>query len=344
MLIKSKILAKEGKMSVAQNALGHQFNVSQSSSLVSVVTDDDDIFMGIAGKMRSSFCQAIGQKNKIIAFYSPNELVQRKYLFKLIAKINSRLNDEIINLHPSWATNVKLAFERKNSVQIIVSVPLNFDRNSVIFDTKNCDEMLKKYFIKMLGAKHRLRRGFLMMCSQNENTLIQNAKCGDNLAFEKLSFRYLGLIHKLSNQYKVEGYDTNDFVQEGLLALLSAVKSFDPNHSISFKNYALLCVKNRFRTIVKKSQRDKAIPMSSTVPFDEQLDVTDHTANPENQVLNEERFALLLEKARDVLSQKEYKVLTYYINGYSYMEISEKLGIDKKSVDNALSRAKKKLL
>ena len=84
--------------------------------------------------------------------------------------------------------------------------------------------------------------------------------------------------------------------------------------------------------------------MSSTVPFDEQLDVTDHTSNPENQVLNEERFALLLEKARDVLSQKEYKVLTYYINGYSYMEISEKLGIDKKSVDNALSRAKKKLL
>ena len=75
-------------MSVAQNALEHQFNVSQSSSLVSVVTDDDDIFMGIAGKMRSSFCQAIGQKNKIIAFYSPNELVQRKYLFKLIAKIN----------------------------------------------------------------------------------------------------------------------------------------------------------------------------------------------------------------------------------------------------------------
>ena len=74
MLIKSKILAKEGKMSVAQNALEHQFNVSQSSSLVSVVTDDDDIFMGIAGKMRSSFCQAIGQKNKIIAFYSPNEL------------------------------------------------------------------------------------------------------------------------------------------------------------------------------------------------------------------------------------------------------------------------------
>ena len=141
-------------MSVAQNALGHQFNVSQSSSLVSVVTDDDDIFMGIAGKMRSSFCQAIGQKNKIIAFYSPNELVQRKYLFKLITKINSRLNDEIINLHPSWATNVKLAFERKNSVQIIVSVHLSFDRNSVIFDTKNCDEVLKKYFIKMLGAKH----------------------------------------------------------------------------------------------------------------------------------------------------------------------------------------------
>ena len=187
MLIKSKILAKEGKMSVAQNALEHQFNVSQSSSLVSVVTDDDDIFMGIAGKMRSSFCQAIGQKNKIIAFYSPNELVQRKYLFKLITKINSRLNDEIINLHPSWATNVKLAFERKNSVQIIVSVPLSFDRNSVIFDTKNCDEVLKKYFIKMLGAKHENLAHFSRFIIQDTKQL---EALQDLLAFKE-HLRYI---------------------------------------------------------------------------------------------------------------------------------------------------------
>lgn len=158
-------------MSVAQNALNHQFNVSQSSSLVSVVTDDDDIFIAIAGKIRSSFCQAIGQKNKIIAFYSPNELVQRKYLFKLITNINSRLNNEIINLHPSWTTNVKLAFERKNSVQIIVSIPLSFDRNSVIFDTKNCDEVLKKYFIKMLGAKHENLAHFLRFIIQDTKQL-----------------------------------------------------------------------------------------------------------------------------------------------------------------------------
>lgn len=174
-------------MSAQNNALEHQFNVSQSSSLVSVITDDDDIFMGIAGKMRSSFCQAIGQKNKIIAFYSPNELVQRKYLFKLIAKINSRLNDEIINLHPSWTTNVKLAFERKNSVQIIVSVSLSFDRNSVIFDTKNCDEVLKKYFIKMLGAKHESLAHFSRFIIQDTRQL---EALQDLLAFKE-HLRYI---------------------------------------------------------------------------------------------------------------------------------------------------------
>lgn len=174
-------------MSTAKNALEHQFNVSQSSSLVSVITDDDDIFMGIAGKMRSSFCQAIGQKNKIIAFYSPNELVQRKYLFKLIAKINSRLNDEIINLHPSWTTNVKLAFERRNSVQIIVSVSLSFDRNSVIFDTKNCDEVLKKYFIKMLGARHESLAHFSRFIIQDTKQL---EALQDLLAFKE-HLRYI---------------------------------------------------------------------------------------------------------------------------------------------------------
>lgn len=141
-------------MKAQESTLNPDFKVAQSDSFVSVATGDDDIFMGMANKIRSNFSRTIGQKNKIIAFYSPNELIQRKYLFKLISKINTRLNDENLSLAPELATNIKLMFKKANSLQFLVNVPIKFDNNAIIFDSKNCDEVLKKYFIKMIGAKH----------------------------------------------------------------------------------------------------------------------------------------------------------------------------------------------
>ncbi len=176
----------------------------------------------------------------------------------------------------------------------------------------------------------------------NEKRLISQAKEGDNLSFEKISVHYLGLINKLSSQYQAEGYDKGDFIQEGLVGLLYAVKSYDDSHNISFKNFALLCIKNRFLSIVKKSG-DRSLPTQDSVPLD-QVEITDERLNPESRVLYRERLAYLFERAKELLSKKEYSVFMLYINGYSYREIAKKLGINEKSVDNALIRAKKKLL
>lgn len=182
-----------------------------------------------------------------------------------------------------------------------------------------------------------------MKSLENEKRLISKAKQGDSLAFEKIAFHYLGLINKLSNQYKIEDYDTSDFTQEGLLALLSAVKSYDPSQNTSFKNYALLCVKNRFNSLVRKSNSQRQLSNKDTVSI-EDLEITDERNNPESQMLNRERLAYLDEKAKRLLSRMEHTVLSFYIKGYSYKEISIALNISEKAVDNALSRAKKKLL
>ena len=48
-------------------------------------------------------------------------------------------------------------------------------------------------------------------------------------------------------------------------------------------------------------------------------------------------------KIKKVLSGLELKVLYMYISGNSYSEISDKLNVTPKSVDNALQRIRKKL-
>ena len=85
------------------------------------------------------------------------------------------------------------------------------------------------------------------------------------------------------------------------------------------------------------------MPDEVKVPFEE-VEITDEDLNPESQMLYQERLASLKEKAKKILSKKEYSVLMLYIEGYSYREISRVLKTGEKSVDNALLRAKKKLL
>ena len=50
-----------------------------------------------------------------------------------------------------------------------------------------------------------------------------------------------------------------------------------------------------------------------------------------------------IEHLLSFLSHKEYSVMKLFLDGYSYKQIAEKLGITPKSADNALSRARKKL-
>jgi DNA-directed RNA polymerase specialized sigma24 family protein len=54
-------------------------------------------------------------------------------------------------------------------------------------------------------------------------------------------------------------------------------------------------------------------------------------------------MSMFIERARGVLSEYEYEVFMLYIEGYSTAEISEKLGRDFKSVENAKSRMLKHL-
>ena len=48
-------------------------------------------------------------------------------------------------------------------------------------------------------------------------------------------------------------------------------------------------------------------------------------------------------KIKECLSKKEFEVLKFYLQGYSYKEIAEILKISEKSIDNSLTRIKSKL-
>lgn len=174
--------------------------------------------------------------------------------------------------------------------------------------------------------------------------LAQRVKCGDSRAFDELAVRYLDTISIIARKFSAEGYDHNDFVQEGLVGLLYSCKAYDENGGSAFKSYMSLVVERRFISIIRRDKLKKAIPSSSIVCMDEVGDsIEDMSAAPEELLMYREQLEQLLSHLRAVLSKTEYDVLMLYGSGLSYKEIACELSLTEKSVGNALQRARKKL-
>ena len=162
-------------------------------------------------------------------------------------------------------------------------------------------------------------------------------------AFEEIVSRYIGLVAHIASKYRAESFETGDFVQEGLLSLLGACKTYDEKRGSSFKNYAVLCIENKLKTIFRRTQNKSSIPNESIVPIDDAENINDSSSNPEQLVLDREFLNSVLKSLKTDLSQMEQKIFKLYLNGFTYAQISQTLSVPLKSVDNAIQRAKKKL-
>jgi RNA polymerase sporulation-specific sigma factor len=179
--------------------------------------------------------------------------------------------------------------------------------------------------------------------TQSDTALAKLSRGGNQKAFDELVRRYLGKIGYIARKYSAQGYEQNDFVQEGLLGLLSACKSYDDSCSSSFKTYMSVVVERRFISIIRRMNTKKTVPDSALVQIDglsEELE--DNAQSPEQLIMDREQLGAMQSKLRALLSDREYQTLMLYASGLSYSAISQKLGITEKSVDNALQRVRRK--
>ena len=66
--------------------------------------------------------------------------------------------------------------------------------------------------------------------------------------------------------------------------------------------------------------------------------------DPVNQVISSEELRSLVGCLSSALSELESRVLSLYLDGYSYEQVGERISCDCKTVDNALQRVKRKVL
>ena len=166
---------------------------------------------------------------------------------------------------------------------------------------------------------------------------------GNELAFEEITRRYKGLIRLISKEYSYPGFDSGDFMQLGIMGLYSACKTYRSDSSLSFKNFAAVCIRRRYISLVRSLLNQKSVPADAVVSMDE-VQEAETSVTPEVLLLDKENDKLFLELVKSRLSHMEMCVLKGYVGGLSYAEIAQATSLDTKAVDNALQRARKKLL
>lgn len=194
---------------------------------------------------------------------------------------------------------------------------------------------------------------FASMTDEEIVRLAQRDK--DGAALEYLLNKYKNFVRAKARSYFLIGADHEDIVQEGMIGLYKAIRDYREDRLSSFRAFAELCVTRQIITAIKTATRQKHIPLNSYISlnrpiYEEDSDRTlldviteDSPSNPEEMLINREDLSVIEGRIGQMLSDLEKEVLVRYVEGKSYVEISEEMNRHVKSVDNALQRIKRKL-
>ncbi len=179
-----------------------------------------------------------------------------------------------------------------------------------------------------------------------DEEIVIAAQNGDKTAIEYLLKKHKKTVSYVARHFFIKGSDRNDLFQEGMIALYSAIQSYEPNHNCSFTSYAGKIIRRTIVSEIKHANRQKRILGDKACSLENIINLhSSHTQTPEEYILGSESCAEIISFLKNELTKLEFMVFTNKrINNKSYKEISKTLGISTKCIDNAITRVKKKFV
>ena len=182
------------------------------------------------------------------------------------------------------------------------------------------------------------------LSGESDDRLVSLIIGGNEDATAILIVRYLGVINKIAARFIADGIEHEDFVQEGMIGFLSAVRTYNADRGCSFNTYARICVLNRVKKAAQFATTNKYSLLSKAVELDEAgKKPADFSADPEKHVLEQETLDWFSKEIGEHLSEGERNVFLLYLEGYEPSQVAEALRLSVKSVYNSLGRVRKKL-
>lgn len=195
--------------------------------------------------------------------------------------------------------------------------------------------------------------------AMEEEQIICLAQEGNSEAMTYLLEKYKETVRALARPLFLMDGDQDDLLQEGMIGLFKAIRTFDKTRKASFETFARLCISGQLYSAIKISNRQKNIPLNSYISLDAPVNQGEGAGadrsfeknqalaawqkNPEEIVISQENAKNIRKRLFSRLSKMEKMVLQYFLQGLTYQEIAKKMEKSPKAIDNALQRIKTKL-
>lgn len=183
----------------------------------------------------------------------------------------------------------------------------------------------------------------------NDYELVILAQEGNEDAINLIYQKYKPIIVKKSKNAIIyathHGIEISDIMQEGYIGLEEAIKNFLPEENkASFYTFANLCIDRKIVNYLRKSTKGREKILNNAVAIDENMEkVISDDVNIEENFLLKDRERNIVEKVKNQLTEFELKVFEMKVSGYNFLEISEALNKDVKSIYNTFHRIKIKI-
>lgn len=176
----------------------------------------------------------------------------------------------------------------------------------------------------------------------------------DNRTFEEVFNRFRPLYRKCSKRILIAGFDLDDYHQEARLALMTVIEHYKSNQNYYVASFFARIYENRLLNVQRKTLAKKRINQNQIVSFNEPLvmqmgteaDFTyeDIVCEPSPEIPELIIAKDTLEEFISALSPLEKQVLSCKMNAEEndVLNIATLLSMDKKAVENALARCRRK--
>lgn len=188
-----------------------------------------------------------------------------------------------------------------------------------------------------------------------ERRLIRDAKRGDRAAEARLIGLYEPMARYIAMTHFMPGGERDDLAQQARIGILGAIHAWDPRRRVPFRSFAWLCAVRETRMAVNAARAAKHQPLNGAHTLhavagenghalENTLEATGRPdADPVAKTLAREQLREILVNAR-TLTDLERRALVLSANDHSHRESAGALGVGERAVNNALQRARRKLL
>ena len=136
-----------------------------------------------------------------------------------------------------------------------------------------------------------------------DEQIIAEIKAGDEKALTYLLDKYKELVNIKVGKYFLIGAEREDIIQEGMIGLYKAIKSYNKDKQNSFKSFANICIERQLITAIKTSNRQKHMPLNSYLS----LNTAAYDNNEEDSVELIDTFdSNTIEDPLETIMKKEY--------------------------------------